>query len=507
MCTRVGVLDRGRLVVQEELRDAAGADRRAPSWSRPTATGSSACSTAASRSATGDRLVVRADDPADLNRLLVDGGVRVARARPGAPRPRAGRARGDHATASPGGGVRVIRVELRQAAPPAAHLGHDRCCSTRCRRWWRCCWRSPTSARGPVRGRRSCPRCSPTARCSRWPRWRSCCRCSCRSPSRSSPATRSRARRRAARCATCWPGRSAARRLLVAKLVSVLAFVLLAVVVVAAVGYVVGRLLLGGGDASGLVTGVSGQQPDLDAARRAHADVDRLRRRCRCSASRRWRCCSPRSPTPPLGAALGALAFLIASTLLLTLDAAAALQPYLPTRYWLSFVDLFRDPILWRDLVRGVGAAGRLRRWCSSARPGPTSPPRTSPAERPAGSAADAGAVPRGRRCPARCRARPAPPGRPGRSPCAVSAARAHRLHGEVQRARRAGPSRAGTTTSSAVDHTETNTGPGRGLVAGVEPAQQVAVRRELPAGRRAAGRRAPAPSSASVVPCCGDPS
>ena len=56
----------------------------------------------------------------------------------------------------------------------------------------------------------------------------------------------------------------------------------------------------------------------------------------------------------PLGAALGALAFLIASTLLLTLDAAASLQPYLPTRYWLSFVDLFRDPILWRDLERGV---------------------------------------------------------------------------------------------------------------------------------------------------------
>jgi ABC-2 type transport system permease protein len=55
-----------------------------------------------------------------------------------------------------------------------------------------------------------------------------------------------------------------------------------------------------------------------------------------------------------LSAALGAMAFLIASTLLLTLDAAAALQPYLPTRYWLAFVDLFRDPILWRDVVRGV---------------------------------------------------------------------------------------------------------------------------------------------------------
>ena len=59
-----------------------------------------------------------------------------------------------------------------------------------------------------------------------------------------------------------------------------------------------------------------------------------------------------------VGAALGALAFLIASTLLLTLDAADALQPYLPTRYWLSFVDLFRDPIQWRDILRGVGLQG-----------------------------------------------------------------------------------------------------------------------------------------------------
>ena len=56
----------------------------------------------------------------------------------------------------------------------------------------------------------------------------------------------------------------------------------------------------------------------------------------------------------PLTASLGALAFLIGSSLLLTLDAARALQPYLPTRYWLSFVDLFRDPILWRDVERGV---------------------------------------------------------------------------------------------------------------------------------------------------------
>ena len=45
---------------------------------------------------------------------------------------------------------------------------------------------------------------------------------------------------------------------------------------------------------------------------------------------------------------------LVASTLLLTLDAADSIAPFLPTRYWLAFVDLFRDPILWRDVVRGV---------------------------------------------------------------------------------------------------------------------------------------------------------
>ena len=42
------------------------------------------------------------------------------------------------------------------------------------------------------------------------------------------------------------------------------------------------------------------------------------------------------------------------STVLLGLDAAGALHPFLPTRYWLSFVDLFRDPILWGDVLRGL---------------------------------------------------------------------------------------------------------------------------------------------------------
>ena len=57
----------------------------------------------------------------------------------------------------------------------------------------------------------------------------------------------------------------------------------------------------------------------------------------------------------PQSATLGALAFLIGSSLLLTVDAARPLQPYLPTRYWLSFVDLYRDPILWSNIARGIG--------------------------------------------------------------------------------------------------------------------------------------------------------
>ena len=40
--------------------------------------------------------------------------------------------------------------------------------------------------------------------------------------------------------------------------------------------------------------------------------------------------------------------------MLLGLDAADALRPYLLTRYWLAFVDLFRDPIRWRDVINGV---------------------------------------------------------------------------------------------------------------------------------------------------------
>jgi len=139
-------------------------------------------------------------------------------------------------------------------------------------------------------------------------------------------------------------------RLLVAKLVAVIAFVLLTVLVVAATGFVVGALLLGDAPLSSSVSGTSLTQQELawrTALALGYAVLAML------GVASIALFFSTITDSPP-GAAMGALAFLIASTLLLTLDAANALQPYLPTRYWLAFVDLFRDPILWRDVGFGV---------------------------------------------------------------------------------------------------------------------------------------------------------
>ncbi|HEU5426067.1 MAG TPA: ABC transporter permease [Actinocrinis sp.] len=59
-----------------------------------------------------------------------------------------------------------------------------------------------------------------------------------------------------------------------------------------------------------------------------------------------------------LGAALGALAVLVTSEVLATLDAAGSVKAYLPTNYWLAWIDLFRDPILWHNVIRGLGIQG-----------------------------------------------------------------------------------------------------------------------------------------------------
>jgi ABC-2 type transport system permease protein len=142
--------------------------------------------------------------------------------------------------------------------------------------------------------------------------------------------------------------------LLVAKLTAVFVFVGTVVVVIAGTGYLVGRMLLGNQPVSAAVTSVSGSS--LSSGQIAWRTVVAI---CYVAFSMLGVAAialflSTVSDSG-LGASLGALAALIGSSVLLTLDAAHTLQPYLPTRYWLSFVDLFRDPILWRNVVRGVG--------------------------------------------------------------------------------------------------------------------------------------------------------
>lgn len=148
-------------------------------------------------------------------------------------------------------------------------------------------------------------------------------------------------------------------RLLVAKLVGVMAFVVLTVLVVAITGYVLGVLLLGNGDAtagSAVVPGgtsVSGSS--LGTAELVGRTVLALGYAMLCMLGvAAIALFFSTLADSPLGAALATMAVLIASTLLFTLDAADVVRDVLPTRYWLAFVDLFRDPILWRDVVRGV---------------------------------------------------------------------------------------------------------------------------------------------------------
>jgi ABC-type multidrug transport system ATPase subunit len=77
MCTRVGVLDRGRLVLQEQL-DLLLRPTGLVAVRTPDAPYCATLLGAAVVSVEGDRLLVRAADPADLNAHLVSQGIRVA---------------------------------------------------------------------------------------------------------------------------------------------------------------------------------------------------------------------------------------------------------------------------------------------------------------------------------------------------------------------------------------------------------------------------------------------
>ena len=149
-------------------------------------------------------------------------------------------------------------------------------------------------------------------------------------------------------------------RLLVAKLVSVVAFVLVTVVVVALVGYVIGTTLFEVQPIAATpvaATSVSGSSlSSEELTTRSFLSIGYVTISMLGVAA--FALFFSTLTDSPLGATMGALAVLVTSSLLFTLDAASPIAPYLPTRYWLSFVDFFRDPILWRDISRGIALQG-----------------------------------------------------------------------------------------------------------------------------------------------------
>ncbi len=175
-------------------------------------------------------------------------------------------------------------------------------------------------------------------------------------------------------------------RLLVAKLISVIVYVLLVVVAVTVTAYATGVLLLGpsraaavgqapaGGAAGGpggfIGPGVAGQAPTAGQAAGgavtslSGAPLSLLQLTERITGAIAFITVSMLGVAAialflstitdsALGSALGALAVLVASEVLVTLNAATVVQPYLPTRYWLAWIDFFRQPVFWRDIQRG----------------------------------------------------------------------------------------------------------------------------------------------------------
>jgi ABC-2 type transport system permease protein len=170
-------------------------------------------------------------------------------------------------------------------------------------------------------------------------------------------------------------------RLLVAKLVAVITFTLIAVVAVTVTSYATGVLILGpsrasavgfapgGGNSGSIAPGAgggptAGLQPGSAVTSLSGAPLTTLQLIERVLGAMSFITVSMLGVAAialflstltdsALGAALGALATLIGSEVLVTLNAASAVQPYLPTRYWLAWIDFFRQPIFWRDIQRG----------------------------------------------------------------------------------------------------------------------------------------------------------
>ena len=148
-------------------------------------------------------------------------------------------------------------------------------------------------------------------------------------------------------------------RLLVAKLVAVFAFVLVTVLVVTVVGYVLGTTMFHAQPIGGTVIGGSGGTSFSGTSLTPQDITSRTLMAIGYVAVSMLGVAAfglffSTLTESPLGATMAVLAVLVSSSLLFTLDAASPIAPYLPTRYWLSFVDFFRDPIQWRDITRGL---------------------------------------------------------------------------------------------------------------------------------------------------------
>jgi ABC-2 type transport system permease protein len=147
-------------------------------------------------------------------------------------------------------------------------------------------------------------------------------------------------------------------RLLVAKLISIAVFVLLAIVLVVITSYLVGTGLFGAGQAAavgragGLTTLSGSPLSPTDLALRLLGAIGYIVL-CMLAVGVIALFLSTVSDSG-LGAALGTLAVLITSEVLTTLDAANAVKPYLPTNYWLSWIDFFREPVFWTNIDRGL---------------------------------------------------------------------------------------------------------------------------------------------------------
>jgi ABC-2 type transport system permease protein len=156
-------------------------------------------------------------------------------------------------------------------------------------------------------------------------------------------------------------------RLLVAKLIALVVYVLAAVVLVALTSYLTGTLLFGSHPVAVTSAGISTSNVAATSLSGTGLTVPEVL--IRTAGAVAFIAVSMLGvgaialflstvTDSALGAALGALAALIASEALVALNSAAAISPYLPTRYWLAWIDFFRQPILWRDIDRGFALQG-----------------------------------------------------------------------------------------------------------------------------------------------------